>query len=180
MQNQTKKPPQRAWAIIPVAERIVKLITAGTLSLGLIACGEEPAPAQGTAAGHDTHNHGTHGEHGTDGNHGSHGSHGSHGDHGTHGSHGDHGTHGEGSGVGTDSAQGPGDQTGDAFDPSVPGSAPPAPGPIDCNALVSNGIEVGNVAPNFTLLDGHGNPVRLHDYCNHVVFLLSGTMSCTH
>lgn len=137
-----------------------RLVSAASLCLALFACGEDP-PSSGPAAS-------------TVGGHGSHGSHGSHGDHGTHGSHGD------ASGDATGSAQGPGDQTQEEFDPMVPGSAPPDPGPRDCNALVPTGIEVGDVAPNFTLLDGHGKEVRLHDYCNHVVFLISGTMSCTH
>lgn len=66
------------------------------------------------------------------------------------------------------------------FIPELVGSAPPDPGPRDCSALAPTGIEIGNVAPNFTLLNAFGKPVRLHDYCNHVVSLISGTMSCSH
>lgn len=71
-------------------------------------------------------------------------------------------------------------ETDAVFDPSQVGIAPPDPGPIDCSSLKPTGIEVGDTAPSFTLLNGRGDSIRLHDYCNHVIFLISGTMSCSH
>lgn len=100
--------------------------------------------------GHDTHDHGSHG----------------------------HDTHA--GGMPTDAGSEDADSTGPAFIPELVGSAPPQTGPIDCKNLESTGIEVGQVPPNFTLLNARGEDVRLHDYCNHVVYIISGTMSCSH
>lgn len=100
---------------------------------------------------------------GSDGEHG-------HGDSHGHHPHPDTGTFPDTTGSGSEAE----------FIPELVGSAPPDPGPRDCSALSPTGIEVGDVAPSFTLLNAFGKPVRLHDYCNHVVSLISGTMSCSH
>lgn len=141
----------------------MKLLLGLALGLGLApGCGdsqEDPALASSSGAssteghashGHDTHNHDSHG-HDTDA-----------------------------SGLPTEGGSGAADSTGPGFVPELVGSAPPLPGPIDCSNLQSSGIEVGQVPPNFTLLNARGEEVRLHDYCNHVVYVISGTMSCSH
>ena len=35
------------------------------------------------------------------------------------------------------------------------------------------GNNIGDIAKGFTLMDQHGDMVRLHDFCNHVVLLVS-------
>ena len=45
----------------------------------------------------------------------------------------------------------------------------------DCRgSIVSTGNSVGQVAENFELMDRDGNMVRLHDFCNQTVLLVSG------
>lgn len=149
------------------ARRASRWSAALALGLGLAmlpACGDpQEGPSissSGAAGGSSTDAHASHG-------------------HDTH----DHGSHGhdtEAGGMPTDAGSGNADGTGPGFVPELVGSAPPQPGPIDCSNLASTGIEVGQVPPNFTLLNARGEEVRLHDYCNHVVYVISGTMSCSH
>lgn len=35
-------------------------------------------------------------------------------------------------------------------------------------------VEVGSIAPQFELLDQHGDTVRLHDFCNQAVLIVFG------
>ena len=44
-----------------------------------------------------------------------------------------------------------------------------------CDGLVGEGFAVGDIAENWTLQDGNGNDVNLHDYCGKVVFLEIGS-----
>ena len=44
--------------------------------------------------------------------------------------------------------------------------------------LQGNGNGVGNVAYNFSLMDQHGEPVRLHDFCDRSIVLASGAEWC--
>jgi hypothetical protein len=37
----------------------------------------------------------------------------------------------------------------------------------------STGNNIGDIAKGFTLMDQHGDMVKLHDFCNHVVLLVS-------
>ncbi len=66
-------------------------------------------------------------------------------------------------------------------DPSDPGDHPYAGGyPIDaCRWDVdATGNDVGQVADNFKLADQHGEKVRLHDFCDHAVIVVSSAGWC--
>lgn len=39
------------------------------------------------------------------------------------------------------------------------------------NSIVSTGTSVGDIAPNFAMMDQNGDTVRLHDFCDRVVLL---------
>lgn len=39
-------------------------------------------------------------------------------------------------------------------------------------------VEVGSIAPNFTLYDQHGDPVKLHDFCHEAVLIVIGAGWC--
>ena len=55
-------------------------------------------------------------------------------------------------------------------DPGSTGDPPDA-----CAGLVGEGFAVDQIAADWTLLDGNGQPVSLHDYCGSVVFIEIGS-----
>lgn len=65
--------------------------------------------------------------------------------------------------------QEPGPQTGQVS----PKPSPKEQTPIDCSKLEATGTEIGDVAPNLTLLNGQGQEVNLHSYCNDTVILIA-------
>ena len=44
----------------------------------------------------------------------------------------------------------------------------------NCDGIVGEGFEVGQIAANWTSLDGNGNPVSLYDYCGKVILYENG------
>lgn len=44
----------------------------------------------------------------------------------------------------------------------------------ECQGLVGEGYAVGQIAENWSLLDGSGAPVSLHDYCGQVIYFEDG------
>jgi hypothetical protein len=65
------------------------------------------------------------------------------------------------------------EQTGnptDSGDPNSTGSEPDG-----CDGLVGEGFAVDQIAENWTMTDGDGQPVNLHDYCGKVIFLEIGS-----
>ena len=44
----------------------------------------------------------------------------------------------------------------------------------DCTGIVGEGYAVGQIAQNWTSLDGAGNQVQLYDYCGKVIFYENG------
>lgn len=44
---------------------------------------------------------------------------------------------------------------------------------LDCSALKSTGLNVGDVAPNLELVDGNGKSRMLHEFCNDTVILIA-------
>ena len=51
---------------------------------------------------------------------------------------------------------------------------------IDCSMLTPTGKGIGDVPENVQLQDADGNLVGLHDYCNHVIYAITGTGYCSH
>ena len=51
--------------------------------------------------------------------------------------------------------------------------------PGDCPGLQSTGHRVGQVADDFALIDQFGETVRLHDYCDRQVLLVSSALWCS-
>ncbi|TPV93063.1 MAG: hypothetical protein B7733_22475 [Myxococcales bacterium FL481] len=47
---------------------------------------------------------------------------------------------------------------------------------LDCDALQSSGSEIGDIVPNFTLMDTAGNEHSLHAMCKQVVGVAIGAM----
>lgn len=54
-----------------------------------------------------------------------------------------------------------------------PESGPKEQTPIDCAKIVATGTAIGDVAPNLVLLNGQGQEVNLHSYCNDTVILIA-------
>lgn len=51
----------------------------------------------------------------------------------------------------------------------------PGKKPLDCSSIKATGDEVGQVPENLTLLAANGDMVSLHDYCNDVLLIMTGT-----
>ena len=49
----------------------------------------------------------------------------------------------------------------------------------NCDGLVSDGVEVGNLPPDFTTMDQFGNEHSLHEHCGDYIYLVNGAMWCT-
>lgn len=48
----------------------------------------------------------------------------------------------------------------------------------DCDDITATGYEPGQVAPDFALMDQHGEMVHLHDFCDRTVLLQIGAFWC--
>ena len=73
-----------------------------------------------------------------------------------------------------------GDEVEGNTDPLEAADHPYAGGwPIDaCRAdVVPTGNSEGDIAENFTLMDQFGEYVRLHDFCDHVIFMVAGAFT---
>lgn len=83
----------------------------------------------------------------------------------------------------TGGSTGEGSTTGDTLEPSGEDSSTEesestgesGEQKIDCSSLKVSGNQLGQVPKNLTLLAANGDQVSLHDYCNEVVFLMTGT-----
>lgn len=99
---------------------------------------------------------------------------------------GDAGSDGNGDAGGDASGDGPedGGSSGDDGEPGDGSSGEPEPpgSPYsggwdigDCqDQIVPTGVGVGQVVPDFTLVDQFGDPVRLYDFCHEAVYIVAG------